>query len=771
MTGMHEHNADTFQYNQGHLRGQSSDRAVSNQPEAAWLAYERAPEAGKVSLRFLPGGIARISLGSELDRAVTFSAERIQSLKEVVASVEKLVISDRVKGVLITSDHPALFCAGADLNGLAAAKDKESVHTLIREGQELFSKIRNLPVMTVAAVNGVCFGGALELALNCDAIIAANNSATKFAFPEVELGILPGWTGTQVTPRKIGLPQALKIMLAGSKPIDVERAARMGLIEGTSSAEGLQEAALSMIAGTIPVHQKQLSLIDRALTYTRLGRHIATHGLRLLPFGKKSIAGAYDLLRARGVKADQYPAPYKIIESAVYGLQHGIEAGILNEAKLEAELGASSQCKAFTNLFFANESAKRLGKGADLKMEQVDALVIGAGVMGAGIGAVLAKSGSSVTLKDPSAEQLERAKLVVAETLDHSKKLSKERRNLILESVEYSQNPQIDSKNLVIEVVPEIMDLKKKILTEVSKAVSESAIIATNTSSLSISDMAVAIKNPQRFAGLHFFNPPEKMKLVEIIAGEQTSPDTVQKLAAAVLKMGKIPVVASNVPGFLVNRILMPYLNEAGFLLTEGASIKDIDKAATAFGMPMGPLLLLDKIGLDTAEHVGKVIHAGYADRMKAPQSFAGMLEQGKKGEKSGAGFYDYAGGSPRPSIEVQSQFHNGASAKGITPDLIQRRLILSMVNEAVRCLDEGVSVNKGREGAMQIDLASVFGFGFAPFRGGLIQYAESMGAEQLEAQLEALEPFGERFTPAPGIVERARSGKSFYEPLASKEI
>jgi 3-hydroxyacyl-CoA dehydrogenase/enoyl-CoA hydratase/3-hydroxybutyryl-CoA epimerase len=347
--------------------------------------------------------------------------------------------------------------------------------------------------------------------------------------------------------------------------------------------------------------------------------------------------------------------------------------------------------------------------------------------------------------------------------------LSETERSFLLNRVETTvrNSPNTGNATIAIEAIVERMDVKKKVLSEVASQIPDDAIIATNTSSLSVSEMATAIHNPERVIGMHFFNPVEKMPLVEIVQGEKTSTRAIATVAALTNKLGKFPIVVHDVPGFLVNRILVPYLNEAAFLLESGYRIDAVDKAATDFGMPMGPFRLLDEVGLDVAAHVGETMRNGYGERMAAPDYVSSMVAANRLGKKSRVGFYDYPeDGKPSVSSEVQGILSVRMDKSGDAKE-IQDRLILNLINEAVKCLDEGVAGAPGPEAAKQIDLGTVMGTGFPPFHGGLIKYAETLGASQIWSSLKRLEETcGPRFTPAPGIIERAQRGSSFYNAL-----
>jgi len=451
----------------------------------------------------------------------------------------------------------------------------------------------------------------------------------------------------------------------------------------------------------------------------------------------------------------------------MYGLANGQRAGMKREADELGRMIVTPECKALVNLFFLTEASKGLGKSARGELKGLYGVVIGAGTMGAGIAQLLAQNDNRVILQDRNEEAVSKGIAYVKKNLSKISYLSETDRNLILNRIERAENdaPSLGSVNFAIEAVFEDMNLKKKILGDISKKIEPEAIVASNTSSLSVTEIASAIERPERVVGMHFFNPVPKMPLVEIIRGEKTSNKTIVLTSALSTKMGKYPIVVNDVPGFLVNRILFPYLNEAMFAVTDGYKIKDIDKAALKFGMPMGPIRLLDEVGLDVGGHVAEIMHKGYGERMAAPPLASQMDKAGRKGKKNSKGFYDFNGKEETPHPHIRSILNITKPEQDVTDyESLAQRLLFNMINEAVRCLDEEVAGAPGREAASQIDLGSVMGFGFPPFRGGVIFYAESLGAKKVLEILERLQTaHGARFTPWEGIKARAKAGASFY--------
>lgn len=709
-------------------------------------------EAQKVSsnqvfLEIIENDVAIVRLGRADERVVTLTRERIESLRQALNEIT----NKQLRGVVFMSPNEDMFTAGADINLIQSVTDAKQGEALAREGQLLFEQIANLKCTTVAAISGPCVGGGCEMVLACRYRVASNSQSTQIGLPETKLGILPGFGGTQRLPRLIGISRALDIILAG-KTLTADKSLRAGLVDKVVNYEELLATGLKFARGAEKSSRPKLKFFEKFLTYSSLGLKVV----------KRKVE--QDLVnKTKGF----YPAPLAALKCVLYGLKHGHTDGLKLEAEELGKLIVTPECKALVNLFFLTEASKGLGKSARKDLDHVNTVVIGAGIMGAGIAGTMARSGSSVTIKDVNQPALDRA-------MDHIKKnlatVSDRERSFILNRIETTvkDTASVSNANLIIEAVFEDINLKKQILADMQAKVSANAILATNTSSLSVTEIASVLQNPSRVVGMHFFNPVEKMPLVEIIQGEQTSDKTIALIAALTAKIKKFPIVVRDVPGFLVNRVLFPYLNESAFLLGEGYSISDIDKAALDFGMPMGPLRLIDEVGLDVGSHVLDIMEAGYGERMTAPKYLKTMVAAGRKGRKSGGGFYDFKGKETTAYPRIRELLDIKTESKTVF-DLkpIQDRLILSLVNEAVRCLDEGVAGYPSKEAANQVDLGTVMGIGFPPFRGGVLYYANSIGAKTIQEKLSKLEKeHGLRFKPADGITSRAKSGKNFHEKM-----
>lgn len=663
----------------------------------------------------------------------------------------------RLNALVVRSGKADSFIAGADVDQIAALEDPVEAETKIRLGQAVFSDLASFQVPTVAAVHGVCVGGGLELALACRHRVASDAHRTSFQFPEVMLGLLPAWGGTTRLPRLIGLQPSLDLLLTGRK-VDARRAKRMGLVDDVLPAALFDAKVRDFVAGlpgsaTRPRPGLRESLM-RALERTWLGR---TFVLRMAERSVRASTGGH------------YPAPLRILDVL---RKHGggsVEASLAAEAREAAELIVSPVCKNLIHVYYLRE-ASRKGTGAatsgDAPHEVASLGVLGAGVMGGGIAHLAADNGVRVYMKDIRHEAvsggLQHASALFAKAVER-RKLSRREAAQRLERISGGLDFHgLRSADLVVEAVVERMDVKKQVLAETERQVSRACVIATNTSALSVDEMAGALQAPERFCGMHFFNPVDRMPLVEVVRGARTSERTVATVYALALRLGKVPVVVGDGPGFLVNRILGPYLNEAGFLLGDGGSIERIDGVAKEFGMPMGPLRLIDEVGIDVSRHAGAALHAALGDRMSPAPVLVSLGSLGRLGRKGGSGFYAYEKG--REAGVDASIYEELASVlpprREIPEPEIRMRLVVAMVNEATRVLEEGIV-----RSAAAVDLAMIMGTGFPPFRGGLLRYADSMRLPELLDHARALQgAHGARFTPPELLVRLAREGRTFYE-------
>lgn len=635
-----------------------------------------------------------------------FDGLTLYELDIALRAVEKL----KARGLVFLSSKPGVFIAGADLEVLRDAvtgDGPDDLAALVERGQALFSRIAALEIPTVAAIHGACVGGGLELALACDRRIASDAEVTRLGLPETLLGILPAWGGSTRLPRLIGLPRALDLILSG-KLIASKHARNLGLIDEVLPREDLRRRAISLLNEPAPERPAHW------LTNNPLGAAVIS-----------SVTRRNLMRKTRG----HYPAVLEALEVVRRGASGDVSVSYARESDAFVRLAGTDAARNLMRIHFLQENAKRFryDKSVDVKtLSPVHATaVIGAGVMGAGIVQWLSAKGHPVILRDLDRERVAGGMKSISRLFDEAVKkkiLTRHEAGRKLDLVFPSASPvPLHRCDLVIEAAVESLEVKKKIFADLSAETSPDTILATNTSALPITDLCTAagVDHPERLVGLHFFNPVSRMKLVEIVVTEFTSPETVERTLAFVRSIGKLPVVVKDSPGFLVNRILMPYLIEAGKMVDGGIDPARVDEAMLDFGMPMGPLRLLDEIGLDVAADVAGTMAEAFGDRFAVPGSLTRLVSEGYLGKKSGRGFYHYGG---REKVALPAAVSGNPLPSG--PE-IANRLAGLMVSEAERCLAEGIVAS-----ADEVDLAMILGTGFAPFRGGPLAYAAALAAE-----------------------------------------
>lgn len=617
------------------------------------------------------------------------------ALVELSENLDLVAGHPRITGLLIRSAKSSIFIAGADLKVLSTAQGDE-LRDLIELGQATFSKLSQLRCTTVAAIHGACVGGGFELALACDWRVASDSSVTRIGLPETNLGILPAWGGTTRLPRLIGLPAALPLILGGKI-----------LTAGAAKAKGLVDAVVP-----------RENLESFAETFFKRGKrprkyHLLYHNPLIIPLIKYQASKALRE-RTRGL----YPAPVAALEVAANSCLGTIDAGLQREKETVIRLAGLPETQQLMRLYFLQERARK-HRFVEVEPGRVNRCgVIGAGVMGAGIAYWLSARGHEVVLRDIDDDALARGMMSISknygEAVNRRVLTRTEAARGMDRIMASSVQIQLDRCDLVIEAAVERLDIKRKVFENLAEWTRSDTILATNTSALSVSQLAAVVVHPERLVGLHFFNPVHRMKLVEVVRTGQTSDETLATAVAFVRSIGKLPVVVRDTPGFLVNRILMPYLVEAARLFDEGGDPKVIDDAMLDFGMPMGPLRLLDEVGLDIAAHVAKTLAAAFPERMENPELLRKLVEQGHLGCKSKSGFYQYEGNRTVPNPAAL------AIRGGSKPAPLETAALLAgaMSREALRCLNEKVA-----ESADDIDLAMVLGTGYAPFRGGPLQF------------------------------------------------
>ena len=617
-------------------------------------------------------------------------------------------------GVVIRSAKPNGFIAGADIKEFLKIRTPEEGYALVRAGQDVLQALEDLPCPSVAALHGFVLGGGLELALACSYRVAADDPTLSLGFPEVLLGIHPGFGGTVRSVQLIGVRPALDLMLKG-RPCKGPRALELGLIDELVPAPALLERAKSRVLRAPPT--ATAPFVDKLLNLS-LAR----------PFIARQAASA---LR-HSVRRDQYPAPYAILD---LWRQYGAARAESYEAEARSisELMCTPTSRNLVRVFMLQDRLKSLGGKAAADFRRVH--VIGAGVMGGDIAAWSAYRGMTVTLQD-------RSEVLIKPALDRAKSFFDKRLKDPAEAAAALARMRMDvngdgvaDSDVVIEAIFEDVDAKRAVYAELEPKLKPSAILATNTSSIKIETLCQRLRDPSRLVGIHFFNPVAQMQLVEVVQGTSTQAQVLQNALKFTRKLDKLPLPCKSAPGFVVNRILTPYVNEALFALEGGIPAAVIDRAGKAFGMPVGPIELTDMVGLDVSLHVGRVL--ADALQRRVPDVLVKLVEQKKFGRKSGEGFYVWREGKP---VKAESpQF--------AIPEDLEDRLILPMLNEAVACLREGVI-----EDADLLDAGAIFATGFAPFRGGPLQYASARGIANVTARLEDLaRRYGERFRPDPG--------------------
>jgi 3-hydroxyacyl-CoA dehydrogenase/enoyl-CoA hydratase/3-hydroxybutyryl-CoA epimerase len=673
-------------------------------------------------------------------------------MDELDRVLDDLAAQKGIKALVIRSGKEGSFIVGADIAEIRAVEDAAVGERLARKGQAVFAKLEALPFPTVAAIHGPCMGGGLELALACSHRVVTNDQKTALALPEVKLGIIPGFGGTQRLPRLVGLANALDMILTG-KSVYAKKAAKTGLADEVTYQELLLTRAMAMANKAAGKTRPSKVRAKRPLLIRLIEGNALTRPLVFRAAEKRVLTETHG----------NYPAPLAALDAVRYGLAHKRVAGYAREAELIGSLAPTEVSKNLISVFYLSETLKKDPHPSPLRVAQAG--VLGAGVMGGGIAQLFAEKGIQVRLKDIN------TKAVGAGLKEAWSIFSKRRDKRILTPIQARDGHDritattdysgFSAANLAVEAVVENMEIKKAVLRDFEGVANENAIYASNTSSLSITEMAGASKRPENVIGMHFFNPVEKMPLVEVVRGKKTSDETVAAVAALSRKLGKLPVVVHDGPGFVVNRVLMPYLNEAATMLGEGAGIEDIDGALLRFGMPMGAFILLDEIGIDVAHKVADILRQGLGDRVKPAPLLGALYKEGYYGKKNGRGFYRYEGKKRgAPDSAVYGLMPGRPSGKErMSPDEIVDRSILLMLKESALCLEEKIIDQPDL-----LDATLIFGIGFPPFRGGLLRYADKLGAKTMIGKLEALAAkHGDRFAPPPSLIEMAKTGRGFY--------
>ena len=696
-------------------------------------------------------GVAVIWLDQPGEKVNKISLDLLDGFSEILHRIET---DPSVKGVVLISRKEDNFIAGADLDRFRQAKDPAPVEALSRDGHVILNRMAAFPKPIVAAIHGATFGGGLEVALACHYRIATDDPRTVMALPEVRLGLLPAGGGTHRLPRLVGLQKALDVMLTG-KNIYPRQAKKMGLVDEVVDPYTLLRAAKMAVlelAEEPLERKKKRTLLEGLVESTSLSRMLVYKKARQMV--QKTTKG-------------NYPAPFRIIECVEASLERGLEAGEQMEEKAFGDLAMTPQSRELIQIFFSMTALKK-----NSLQDQVRPVrkigILGAGLMGSGIASVSAANNMDVLLKDVSPEALARGEKAVWRELDEKVQrriLAPFQRDRIFSRISGQEGYRgFEKADLVIEAVFEDLELKKKMLREVEAVVREDAIFASNTSALPITSIAEASARPDQVIGMHYFSPVPRMPLLEIIVTAKTAPWVTATAIDTGIRQGKTVIVVNDGPGFYTTRILAPLLNEALMLLHGGADIGEVDGAMRQFGYPVGPLTLLDEVGIDVGVHVSRVLGPLFAGRgVQADEAMETLFKAGYKGRKNNRGFYLYdpsGRGKKKDVNEEVYSFFGGRKRVSIGEVEIQNRLTLVMMNEAAYCLQEGI-LNSPRDG----DIGAVFGIGFPPFLGGPFRYIDRLGPRRVLAMMEDLGNIhGQRFKPAGILRDMAAENKRFYE-------
>ncbi|WP_017445550.1 fatty acid oxidation complex subunit alpha FadJ [Gayadomonas joobiniege] len=713
------------------------------------------------SLQIEQDQIAVVTLDVAGESMNVLTQKTIDEINTLLNQIEK---NQDLQGVIITSGKPDSFIAGADINMISACRTLDQTEQLARAGQAIFARVEQSRIPFVAAIHGICLGGGLEFALACHYRVGTDDDKTQLGLPEVKLGLLPGSGGTQRLPRLIGVQNAMDMMLTG-RQVRARKALKMGLLDDLVPQSILLETARKLIRGDLSKCGKKTNPVMKLVESNTFSRNLM-----------------FDQIRKKVEKqtGGHYPAPIRIIEVVKAGLDNGLMQGYQAEARGFAELSHTPQSFQLRQLFLAtDEQKKEFKQQAKIAETLQKVTVLGGGLMGGGIASQVAlKADLPVRIKDIREEGILAA-------LNYSYKLlDKKRQRGFIKSPQLQKEMQklsgtvdwtgVSRSDYVVEAVFEDLELKQQTLSEVEARCDNKTIFASNTSSIPISEIAANAKRPENVIGLHYFSPVEKMPLVEIIPHAGTSEKTLATTIAFARRQGKTPVVVKDSAGFYVNRILTLYINEAANLLVEGEPIECIDAALKKFGFPVGPLKLIDEVGLDIGTKILPVMSEKLGPRFDMPEALQILVDDGRKGRKNKRGFYNYQS-LPwykklvrKPSVADESVYNllKIDPAQTMNPEEISQRCLAQMLNEAARCLQEGV-ISSPRDG----DIAAVFGIGFPPFLGGPFRYIDSIGVDTLVEQLQTYQVrYGSRFEPAQILLDYEAKGCSFYSSAHSED-
>ncbi|MCF2950355.1 fatty acid oxidation complex subunit alpha FadJ [Paraglaciecola aquimarina] len=709
---------------------------------------ENTPTSNAFTLDVRDDGIAILTMDVPGE---TMNTLKMEFAEQIEAVLQQIQADPSIKGVVLISGKSNSFVAGADISMLAACETAEDATAIAKSGQDMFKRIEDMPITFVAAIHGPALGGGLELALACHYRVCSDDAKTQMGLPEVQLGLLPGSGGTQRLPRLISVQQAMKMMLTGA-PVRAKQAKKYGIVDDMVPQAILLDVAIQMAKKSKPKRQgPKLNLMGKFLEKTSFGRKTMFNQARKQTLSKTQ---------------GNYPSPELIIDCIETGLNKGMIKGLEVEAGHFGHLVKTPESESLRSIFFATTEMKKENGVDGVESASLSKIgVLGGGLMGGGIAFVTAaKAGLPARIKDIRPEGISNAIKYSYDILNKKvkrrfikKSEMQKQLSLLTGTLDYSG---LGNADVVIEAVFENLELKQKMVEEVENNCAEHTIFASNTSSIPISQIAEKAQRPEQVIGLHYFSPVDKMPLAEVIAHEKTSDLTISTTVELAKKQGKTPIVVKDGAGFYVNRILAPYMNAAAEALMAGEPIENIDKALVKFGFPVGPVKLLDEVGIDVGTKIGPILQAQFGDRFAFNPSFDKVLEDDRKGKKNKKGFYNYSG--KKPGKEVDQTIY---TLLGVTPaskmsnEQIAERCVLLMLNEAAMCLDEGV-IRSARDG----DIGAIFGIGFPPFLGGPFRYMHSLGISHVVARLKHYQNLlGDNYAPATCLQKMSDEGRSFY--------
>ncbi|MEH6709701.1 MAG: fatty acid oxidation complex subunit alpha FadJ [Paraglaciecola polaris] len=693
-------------------------------------------------------GIAILSMDVPGETMNTLKVEFGDQVNDMLDQIQS---DNDIKGVVIISGKDNSFVAGADISMLASCQSAVDAEAIGKGGQAVFQRIEDMSIPFVAAIHGPALGGGLELALACHARVCSDDNKTQLGLPEVQLGLLPGSGGTQRLPRLISVQQAMKMMLTGVS-VRAKQAKKYGIVDDMVPRSILLDVAIEMAKKPKPTRKPvKLDVMGTFLERTPMGRKLMFKQARK---------------QTQAKTLGNYPSPERIIDCIETGLEKGIQQGMALEAKHFGHLVMTPESAALRSLFFATTEMKKehgIEGVAPKKLKKIG--VLGGGLMGGGIAFVTAtKANLPARIKDIRSDGIAHAMQYSYDILN-----KKVKRRFMLHSDMQKQLSRLtgaidyvgfENTDVVIEAVFEDLGLKQNMVADVEEHCAQHTIFASNTSSIPIAQIAANAQRPENVIGLHYFSPVDKMPLAEVIAHEGTSDETISTTVELAKKQGKTPIVVKDGAGFYVNRILAPYMNESAEILLSGEPIDQIDKALVKFGFPVGPIKLLDEVGIDVGTKISPILVAQFGERFNSAPGFDKLLADDRKGKKNKRGFYNYEGKKPGKDVDESVYDLLGVTPNSrLSDNTIAERCVLLMLNEAAMCLDEGV-VRCARDG----DIGAIFGIGFPPFLGGPFRYMDTLGIKHIVERLTYYQQqLGDKFSPATCLTDMAEDNKTFY--------